>query len=80
MDSDQELNEEFESKKSKKNISPKSEDSSSENTEIQPIVKMSLIGNIEPFSFDGQSDLSEYLSRMEHIFKVNKIEEELKIS
>lgn len=46
----------------------------------QQSTRMSSIGNIEPFTFDGQSDLNEYLSRMEHIFKVNKVEDELKIS
>lgn len=59
-----------------------SEDSNSSTKTIQSPkpLRMSLIGNIEPFTFDGQSDLNEYLIRMEHIFKINKVEEELKIS
>ena len=42
-------------------------------------IKM-LIGNIEAFSFDGDNDLSEYLSRMEHMFKINEVADNLKIS
>lgn len=47
--------------------------------ENQGSLKMSNIGNIEPFLFDGQSTLKEYLQRMEFCFQV-QIEEDLKIA
>lgn len=44
------------------------------------VVRMSIIGNIDPFTFDGKKDLDKYLGRMEHVFKINKVENDMKIS
>ncbi|XP_050509696.1 uncharacterized protein K02A2.6-like isoform X1 [Diabrotica virgifera virgifera] len=41
---------------------------------------MALVGNIEQFNETGGEDFNSYLERLEHLFIVNKVDENMKIS